>query len=98
MKKACFSVWGEMATSDAPAASIAEAMKDIASIWPTQNGHQRPRIKQSTRRPLAKRLAEETSLPLWSGSSNEGALAPTLKLLSTLAASPRALISATARA
>ena len=52
MKNDCFTVCGEMATSVAPACSICGRMRFIASICPTQNGHQRPRMKQSTRRPL----------------------------------------------
>ena len=43
MKKDCFTVWGEIATSKAPAASISGTMRFIASICPQQKGSQRPR-------------------------------------------------------
>ena len=48
MKNDCFTVCGEIAISVAPARSISGKMRFMASICPTQNGHQRPRMKQST--------------------------------------------------
>ncbi len=51
----------------------------MASIWPTQKGHQRPRVKERTSFPLASRSAERTILPLWSCSSKAGAFVPTAR-------------------
>ena len=66
-----------MATSAAPACSICGRTRFIASICPTQNGHHRPRMKQSTSLPLPSKSDEEIILPSWSGRSNAGAFAPT---------------------
>jgi len=47
-------------------------MELMASICPTQNGHQRPRMKQTMSGPLISNAAEETSLPVWSREVERG--------------------------
>ena len=65
-----------MATSDVWISLSAETIAFIACIWATQKGHQRPRIKETTSLPVARRSAERTILPFWSGNSNAGARLP----------------------
>src|SRR5438045_3790727 len=64
IKNDCCTVCGEIATSEAPTCSICGRIRFMASSCATQNGHQRPRKKQITTRPLFSKSEEEIWLPL----------------------------------